>query len=64
MIQIDDLFYYPVIKDHTSTFKETYRFISGDQDSPKSRVIEVTFYKDVRSVKFEDVTDLHREKYR
>lgn len=61
MIKLDDLFYYPVAKDHTSVFKETYTFIAGDQNDPHARVVKMTFYKDVRSVKFEDVTDLYKE---
>ncbi len=59
MIQINDLYYYPVIEEHALNYKETYTFITGDQDNPQTRVLQVTFYKDVRSVKFEDVTHLH-----
>lgn len=61
MIQLDDLFYYPAAKRTVFGYKETYTFIAGDQNDPHARVVKVTFYKDVPSVKFEDVTDLYKE---
>tara|TARA_R100001460_G_scaffold6986_1_gene18007 strand:+ start:812 stop:1018 length:207 start_codon:yes stop_codon:yes gene_type:complete len=63
-IYLDDLHEYPLVTAPVRHLnQERYYFITGDQEDPASRVIEVTFFEDAKSIEFHDVTDLYREKY-
>jgi len=60
-IYLDDLHEYPLVTAPVRHLnQERYYFITED---PASRVIEVTFFEDAKSIEFHDVTDLYREKY-
>ncbi len=65
MIKLSDLDCYEVITPRNRYLdQETYCFITGDAEDPCARVVEVTFFEELGTVEFADVTNLHREKYR